>query len=205
VHSDWSYDGTWALADIAAAFGERDYRIVLMAEHDRGFDEDRWHAYRIACGQASSSELTLVPGIEYSDPENRVHLPTWGAMPFLGAGRAVPETLQSVRSHGGVAILAHPGRRAAWHAVEPDWIRDLFGVEAWNARYGGAERSSAALELLNRYPSLVPFACLDFHQASDLQPLAMELDLPFVTPEAVYGALAAGRCTVAVAPATPSQ
>jgi predicted metal-dependent phosphoesterase TrpH len=85
VHSDWSYDGSWNLADLARAFHRRGYSAVLMAEHDRGFDSGRWAAYRAACAEASArGGAILVPGIEYSDSANDVHIPVWGDIPFLG-------------------------------------------------------------------------------------------------------------------------
>src|SRR6185312_13160507 len=86
VHSEWSYDGTWSLSRIATTFARLGYRAVLLAEHDRGFDDERWLAYRAACQQASNWNLLLVPGIEYSDPANTVHVPVWGDIPFLGEG-----------------------------------------------------------------------------------------------------------------------
>jgi hypothetical protein len=194
VHSAWSYDGKWELAELARALVERDYRVVLMAEHSQGFDADRWDAYQRACSEVSSSRLLFVPGIEYSDPSNRVHTPVWGRIPFIGETPAVAETLQAVRSHDGTAVLAHPARRDAWRLVQPEWADHLSGVEAWNARYGGTNRSDAADELLVKYPHLIPFAGLDFHKASDLHPLGMRLELTSFTPDGVYEALAAGRC-----------
>ena len=50
VHSEWSYDAEWQLDELVRAFRERRYDAVLMAEHDRGFDDVRWEAYRAACG-----------------------------------------------------------------------------------------------------------------------------------------------------------
>ena len=72
VHSDWSYDASWALPDLARAFARRGYDVVLMAEHDRGFDAERWAAYRMTCAAASSDRILLVPGMEYEDADNVV-------------------------------------------------------------------------------------------------------------------------------------
>ncbi|MEX0746110.1 MAG: hypothetical protein WD118_10960, partial [Phycisphaeraceae bacterium] len=85
MHSDWSYDGEWPLDRLAACFARRGCRVLLMSEHDRGFDEARWQAYRQACQAASTDRLLLVPGMEYSDPTNTIHILTWGEAPFLGA------------------------------------------------------------------------------------------------------------------------
>jgi histidinol phosphatase-like PHP family hydrolase len=53
VHSSWSYDAQWSLPDIARAFRRHRYDAVLMAEHDRSFDEHKWADYRLASWQAS--------------------------------------------------------------------------------------------------------------------------------------------------------
>ena len=82
---------------------------MLMTEHDRGFDEGRWRDYQAACAAASKGGALLVPGIEYSDPANLVHVAVWGDLPFLGEGRAIDELLADVASKGGAAMLAHPG------------------------------------------------------------------------------------------------
>ena len=81
VHSEWSYDAEWPLPELVGAFRERGYDAVLMAEHDRGFDDARWEAYRAACAEASTPELLLVPGMEYEDSASLVHLPVWGVGP----------------------------------------------------------------------------------------------------------------------------
>ena len=84
VHSDWSYDGKWALPALADEFARRGYRILFMTEHDRGFTEDRRREHRAACAKASSGRILVVPGIEYSDAANIVHVLVWGDVPFLG-------------------------------------------------------------------------------------------------------------------------
>ncbi len=96
VHSDWSYDGRWSLEELAAGFARRGYHAVLMAEHDRGFDDARWAEYRQTCAQASR-EILLVPGIEYSDPTNSVHVPVWGDIPFIGEGLETAVTVEAAR------------------------------------------------------------------------------------------------------------
>src|SRR5205814_8273350 len=78
VHSEWSYDASWALPDLARAFARRGYDVVLMAEHDRGFDETRWDEYKRACAQAGGDRILLVPGMEYEDAADGVHVPVCG-------------------------------------------------------------------------------------------------------------------------------
>src|SRR5258708_3566891 len=137
VHSDWSYDGKWTLPDLAAAFGRRGYRVVMMTEHDRGFSEARRLEHRAACAAASSDELLLLPGIEYSDATNALHVLVWGQVPFLGEEMPTAELLRRVKAAGGVAVLAHPSRRQAWKVFDSGWTDGLLGIEVWNRKTDG--------------------------------------------------------------------
>jgi hypothetical protein len=127
AHSRWSYDGSWSLEELSAKFRGHGCRVLMMTEHDRGFTAERLEQYRAACVKASSSELLVVPGIEYSDADNRVHVLVWGPVPFLGEGLRTSEMLESVRAANGVAVLAHPSRKKAWEKFEPYWAERLLG------------------------------------------------------------------------------
>jgi hypothetical protein len=198
VHSGWSYDGRSSLAEIASTFGRLGYRIVLLSEHDRGFDDQRWREYRRACEQASGPEVLLVPGIEYSDAANDVHVLVWGCGGFLGEGLETPELLDRVRASSGVAVLAHPARRQAYSLLDPGCLELLDGVEVWNRKYDGVAPSRAAVELLASHPArrLLPFVGLDFHTRRQLFPLTMLLRVDgALEPETVEESLRARRAS----------
>jgi hypothetical protein len=197
IHSDWSYDGSWDLADLAAELKRREYQAVLTAEHDRGFDAKRWRDYRDACADVSESVgILVVPGIEYSDPENVVHVPVWGAdLPFFGQGRRSADLIAEAAAAGGAAVLAHPGRRDAWRRLEPQSLEKLVGVEAWNRKYDGWAPGVAAAELRAGTAGLTPFFGLDFHTQHQFFPLAMGVDVDLdATADEVAGALLEHRC-----------
>jgi hypothetical protein len=195
AHSTWSYDGSWSLEALSAKFGRRGCRILMMTEHDRGFTASRLDEYRGACARASSSEFLVIPGIEYSDAANRVHVLVWGPVPFLGEAVPTSEMLEGVRAAGGVAVLAHPSRRDAWKSFEPDWMGRLLGIEAWNRKYDGWAPSQTAPALL-RTAGAIPFVGLDFHTQRQSFPLVMALDIGgAVTEEAVLNCLKARRCS----------
>ena len=87
VHSSWSYDAEWSLEEIARSFRRRRYDVVLMSEHDRGFNQERWIKYQKACAAESTGDILLIPGIEYEDADNVVHTPVWGrTSPSLAQG-----------------------------------------------------------------------------------------------------------------------
>ncbi|MFI5896544.1 PHP domain-containing protein [Actinoplanes sp. NPDC051513] len=196
VHSRWSDDATWKLPDIAAAFGERGFRVVLLADHSREFEASRLDEYAAECAAASTGDVLLVPGIEYNDPDNVVHVPVWGQVPFYGATPGIGELLGKVAADGGIAVLAHPWRREAWKRYDPAWTPLLAGVEIWNRKYDGLSPNRHAFALAKR-EGLRPFAAVDFHTRRQLFPLAVELTLdgPVVDRAAVERALAAGAFT----------
>lgn len=174
IHSEWSYDADWPLDRLAAAFARRGYDVLLMSEHDRGFDQSKWDEYQAACREASGPAL-VVPGIEYSDHDNVVHLPVWGDLPFLGEGLPPLGLLEDVHGHGGTAIFAHPWRRDAWQRYGPEWRRYLRGVEVWNRKYDGVAPCSEAVALADR-ESLQPLVALDFHTRRQFFPLSVRLE-----------------------------
>ena len=176
IHSDWSYDGKWPLPELARKFRDRGYRVMLMTEHDRGFSQERLKDFRRECLAASSSSILLVPGIEYSDTDNTVHILVWGSVPFLGEGIETSELLGRVRTADGVAVFAHPARRAAWKRFDPAWTALLSGIEIWNRKTDGWIPSRQGRALL-RNTTAVPFVGLDFHDDNQWFPLVMQLDI----------------------------
>jgi hypothetical protein len=194
VHSNWSYDGSWSLEDLSAKFGRRGCRVLMMTEHDRGFTASRLDRYREMCARASSSEILVLPGIEYSDVANRVHILVWGPVPFLGEGLPTSEMLSAVRAAGGQAVLAHPSRRDAWRSFDPSWADRLLGVEVWNRKYDGWAPSQSAPSLV-RAAGAIPFVGLDFHTQRQSFPLNMVLEMDeAVNEERVLNCLRSRRC-----------
>lgn len=195
VHSSWSYDAQWPLPDIARAFRRRRYDVVLMSEHDRSFDQQRWADYQQACKMASTDDILLVPGIEYEDADNVVHTPVWGdGVAFLGAGRPTLELLRLAHAEGAVAVLAHPWRRNAVDRYQPDWAPLLSAVEIWNRKYDGLAPHREARTLVSR-DGLSPFVSLDFHNRRQFFPLAMSVVLDQApSPGSLAEAIRRGRC-----------
>jgi predicted metal-dependent phosphoesterase TrpH len=176
AHSEWSYDAKWTLPAMARLFGGLGFHAVLMTEHDQGFKPDSYQRYRDACAEASTAKCRLIPGIEYSSPDNNIHILTSGLPRFLGEGRPVEHTIKDVQNEGGLAVFAHPVRRGAWKLFEDGWIPYLDGIEAWNRKSDGIAISPTGLELLER-TGLPPTAGSDFHTLKQLFPLYHRLDL----------------------------
>jgi hypothetical protein len=189
-HSTWSYDGHFPLATVARILRSLGYRGVLMSEHDRGFDAERWAAYQEECARVSTPHFLVVPGIEYSSPDNVLHVPVWGQLPFLGESLDTDDLLPAVGEHGGSAVFAHPSRARAWERFRPEWVPNLLGIEIWNVKEDGYAPSVEGVELWRAHPRLLPFADLDFHTPRQLFPLALDVRLDgALTVDSVFAAL----------------
>jgi hypothetical protein len=197
VHSEWSHDASWSLPDIAAAFAQRRYDVVLLSEHSSHFAPGDWDTYIAACAAASTDRILLVPGIEYNDDDNVVHVPAWGDLPFYGQRQPdIATLLGKVNADDGVTVMAHPWRRDAWQRYDPAWAQHLTALEVWNRKYDGLSPNRRSVELARR-DHLREFVALDFHTSKQFFPLAMGLRLPddagsAVTREAVHTALRSG-------------
>jgi hypothetical protein len=176
VHSCWSYDGSWPLEKLADVFSRRGYHVVGVTEHDQGFDENRRLQHREACQKASTKNILLLPGIEYSDPLNAVHLLVWGDVPFVGFGAETATTLAAAQAARGVVVFAHPSRRDAWKLFNPEWGKNILGVELWNRKTDGWAPSRDAIPLLESTRAL-PFVGLDFHDSRQFFPLALVMEV----------------------------
>ncbi|HEY4245834.1 MAG TPA: hypothetical protein VGM64_03195 [Lacunisphaera sp.] len=193
VHSTWSYDGKWPLERLASEFAGRGYQVLLMTEHDQGFSEERRLAYWEACRKASTERLLIIPGIEYSDPSNTIHILVWGNIPFLGTGRETMEILEQATNQGGICVFAHPSRRKAWQMFRPEWLRHLAGIEIWNRKTDGWSASPDAIKLI-AHTKASALVGLDFHSPKQFHPLALLLDLDGSPDESkVLDALRSGR------------
>jgi hypothetical protein len=194
IHSDWSYDGSWPIEQLAAEFARRGYDVLLMNEQDRGFSQAILDEDRAACRRASTTEILVVPGIEYSDAANTVHVLTWGDVPFLGEGLPTSKILDEVSRSRGVSVFAHPRRRDAWRQFDPAWSEKLLGVEVWNRKTDGWRPSDKGTDLAE-IPGRIPFVSLDFHERNQFFPLTMVLDLEGEALESsVLRCLRARRC-----------
>lgn len=177
AHSTWSYDGSWRLEDLARLYGRLGVDVVMMTEHDTGFDPDRFAAYRVACRDASTARCTLIPGIEYSSENNDIHILTWGLEVFLAEHRPTSETLERVSQARGAAIFAHPIRRRAFAQFDAAWVPHLCGIELWNRKSDGVVWGQEAHALI-RETGLRATVGQDFHKLRHLWPLSMQVPRP---------------------------
>ena len=143
-----------------------------------------------------------MPGIEYGDEDDVVHIPVWGRVPFFGDAPSISELLPQVREAGGTAVWAHPWRRDAWRRFDPSWCQNLDAMEVWNRKYDGFAPNRRSLDLSRRL-DIPTFVSLDLHTGRQLFPLSIAIQLersgrkqqrlPSNRPDQVYAALRAGN------------
>ena len=189
VHSHWSYDGRWPLGRIASLFRRVGCDVVLMTEHERGFNESRWRLYRDECA-AVSRDILVVPGIEYEDAVGDHHVLVWGDLPFLGERLELRVLLDRVRARGGTAVLAHPIRRDTYRVLQSPDSSLLDGFEIWNRRYDGWVPNVLDAFAVAPQSGLMRFVGLDFHTGLNYFPLWMNIRIRGgITTETVYDAM----------------
>ena len=191
VHSHWSHDGKWTLSMLASFFKKMGYSVLFTAEHNQSFDDERWEMYRNACREAGRIGIVIVPGIEYSDLTNTVHVMVWGEKcSYLGPVKSIGTVLEMARELEGVSVVAHPSRRMAWKQIHPSWVPLLLGIEEWNRKVDGVAPSKEGTALLKENQGLEAFVGLDFHRWNQFFPLSMRVQVEgHVCEESVLNAL----------------
>jgi predicted metal-dependent phosphoesterase TrpH len=135
-HSTWS-DGTLSLTQITRLGTLLGASAVAMSEHDFDFTPLKWDDYKEACRAESRKECILIPGIEYSSPDDNIHIVTVGTTRYFGARRDLLDTLSAVHAEGGACILAHPRRHDSFKLVTPELVKRIDAIEIWNRKADG--------------------------------------------------------------------
>jgi hypothetical protein len=135
-HSTWS-DGRMSLKGVARLAEWLGADAVVMSEHDYCFTSLKWDEYVGACMNASTSECVIIPGIEYSSPDDDFHILTVGTPRFHGARRELVDSLAEIRAEGGATVLAHPLRRNCFARITKEILDQLDAIEIWNRKTDG--------------------------------------------------------------------
>jgi hypothetical protein len=196
-HSTWS-DGHISLRAIARLGELLGASAVVMSEHDFDFTPTKWEDYVEACRVASTTKCVIIPGVEYSSPDDDIHVVTMGTSHFHGARQDLVETLSAVRTEGGAAVLAHPRRRDSFHKISEDLVATLDGVEIWNRKVDGLSPVDIYFRLA-RNRGLAPIVAMDLHTWRQIFPMWNEMS---AGPEPLDGnAVAAALRNRQIAPA----
>jgi hypothetical protein len=203
VHSSFSYDSPTDLADIAAVARANGIGCVLMSEHNNTLDDEAVKALVDTCAAVSTPDCLVVPGLELSLDENRIHLLAYGVRRFIPSleARRLHPLIERIHELDGAAVLAHPAHKEAWKRVSPDDLAGIDGMEVWNVRNGGRycphEVEVAAVGALRQQGRRMhAFAGLDWHYLSHFERLVLRVAVPAVEASLVLRELRAGRFAI---------
>ena len=203
VHSSFSYDSPTDLGEIAATARRHRIQCVLMSEHNNTLDPVQVGRLVERCGEVSTADCLVVPGLELSLDDNRVHLLAYGVREFIPSlhERSLGGLIRQVHHAGGVAVLAHPAHKAALTRLDPDDLRGLDGMEIWNIRNGSrfcphADELAGLTALRRRGISMAAFAGLDWHYLRQFERLALRVQVDALRAADVLTELKAGRFSI---------
>jgi predicted metal-dependent phosphoesterase TrpH len=196
-HSTWS-DGRLSLKEVARLGGWVGASAIAMSEHDFDFSPQKWAEYKEACRLESTKACLLIPGIEYSSPDDNIHVVTIGAMSYFGARRDLVETLAAVRAEGGATILAHPRRRDSFNKITPELLQQIDAIEIWNRKVDGVLPVRSYFRFA-RSRDLATTVGMDLHTRRQIFPM---WNIVAAAPGPIDGeVIAAALRTGAIAPA----
>jgi len=132
AHTTWSYDGTLTLDDWRELARRHSIDAVLFADHEQdGWSPTRYAEYTAACAAASTSDVRLIPGIEFD--QEGYHLLCYGLREWPTRPSTPHALADAAHEQGCLLCLAHPGRYS-W--TYPQMILDAVdAVEVWNSSW----------------------------------------------------------------------
>lgn len=182
-------DGTRDVSEVIDDYEARGHDFLAISDHDVSVDPADHRAGR---------GIILLPAIEIS--ENGPHLSALGVTSEVEPIPDRQAVIDTIREHGGQAVLNHPN----WQSEFAHWphdrltaLEDYLGIEIYNAvirRHPGAALATDRWDrLLSTGRRVWGFANDDSHRGYDVDRAWNVVRVEAATPEAVYDALVAGQ------------
>jgi glycosyltransferase involved in cell wall biosynthesis len=189
AHTTWSHDGHLPLDAYVYLARRIDCSVVLLTEHEEsGWNDERYEAYKRACAQASTGDVRLVPGLEFS--QDGRHVLCYGLDRLPPRPSSIEELAGNVHLQGCILALAHPSKYG-WR-IPSDILRWVDAVEIWNSKWiydGAAGPHPESLRLASPKRAVV---------GQDVHKLKHQSDLVIVTAsDNVLADLATGQYSFA--------
>jgi predicted metal-dependent phosphoesterase TrpH len=188
VHSRFSPDSRLDLELIPDRLGLTSLQGFALTDHNTVEGHGRLREL-----QAKYRGYWFIPGVEVSTQSG--HLLVYGIGEAPPARRPLPETLDWVVSHGGIAALAHPLR---WtHGAGRRWARRarVQAIEGCNGRT--SELGNARAELIAAERKLASVGGSDAHEAESLGRAFTEFPNPVGSLDDLLEQMRRGICRAA--------
>ena len=198
VHSVFS-DGDSCLERIVQTFKDAGMRFVAVSDHAEVFDEQRMHEYVARCSSLSSTDLLVIPGLEFALKGGTIHILGYGIGKRVRASN-MEQLVDGIHEEGGIAVLAHPpvGSINLIGAIKAK----LDGIEIWNSRYDGTVAPRAeSIQLLRRVRmsnlKAAAYCGMDLHKMGQVRkPVYIDVQAAGLERIEILNALRAGRFAV---------
>jgi predicted metal-dependent phosphoesterase TrpH len=189
-HSALSYDGRdpiELLLEQAQAVGLDALAVT---------DHDEIDASLEAAAIAEGYDLVGIPGMEISSAAG--HVLALGVEELIPAGLSYEETLDRIRSAGGIAVVPHPfqsSRHGVAAHISREQLADADAIEVYNSRLftGRANRQAERFAAERGLPMT---AGSDAHIAEMVGQAVTEVDAYHRSADAILDAIAGGRTSV---------
>jgi hypothetical protein len=184
AHSLWSHDGTLSLTNWVELARQIRCDVILLSEHEEtGWTPDRYTDYVAACIAASTSDVKLIPGIEFS--QDGFHVLCYGLQQFPPRPSSAAQLAVAIHSQGRWLCLAHPGKYR-WQ-YPTSLLAAVDAVEVWNSKwiYDGTLGPHPNSLKLARGKAL--FVGQDVHKQKHLSPLYLQTATPDVLTDLLAG------------------
>ena len=170
AHTTWSHDGHLPLDAYVELARGAGCSVVLLTEHEEsGWDDERYQAYAGACSQISTSDVRLVPGIEFN--QSGCHVLCYGLQRFPSRPSSIEDLAADVHLQGCMLVLAHPAKYR-WR-IPAELLLAADAVEVWNSKWiydGAVGPHPRSLDLVARKRAVVG---QDIHKLKHVSPLVM--------------------------------
>jgi hypothetical protein len=171
AHSRWSHDSAMTLSDWIGLARGLGVGTVLLTDHEEaGWSAQRYAEYDRECRAASTPDVTLVPGLEFSQ-EGR-HLLCYGLKAFPPRPSSPEALAREVRAQGRWLCLAHPAKYQ-WRFSD-SILGAVDAVEVWNSKWIYDGMLGPHPRTLRLSPGSLWLAGQDVHKPKHLSRLFME-------------------------------
>ena len=199
LHSCYSYDSEIELPEMVGLLKSQGYSFALISEHTYNrakkeyLTEREFQQFIEDCRTYSRNDFLLIPGLEFSCYDNRVHIvatPLYRAFPLQSLDTAA-KILKVTHQEGALAILVHPFWANAHRFLRKEDFEQLDGFEVWNYDYQGSHGPSLAQYLklrqwIKRSSTPVALVGLDLHQKKNVAEVFIEMDLDELKQDLIF-------------------